>query len=121
MKKISCAKSIYIILFLVLISSCKQNYEEIEIFGITNMKEISLSCDKNKDYVSGIELIVTGFVDGDIIIEQSNKSNVTYNHKIDSGQVNENYSGDWYAKECLLRILPQNTDSIYLKIKYRFY
>lgn len=120
-KKTNKAEIIYIILFLIFFSSCVQDYREIEIANLNKMKEISLVCTEDIDYVSGIELIVTGFTDSNIIIEQTNKSNVTYTYRIDSGKVKENFSGDWYAKKCLLRIMPNNADSVYLKIKYRFY
>jgi len=119
-KKTNKVKIIYIILFLLL-SSCGQDYKVIEIANLNKMKEISLYCTEDIDYVSGIELMIAGFTDGNIIIEQTNKSNVIYTYRIDSGNINEDFSGDWYAKECFLRILPENADSVYLKIKYRFY
>ena len=121
MKKTSKTEIIYIILFLIFLSSCVQDYREIEITNLNKIKKISLVCTEDIDYVSGIELIVTGFTDSNIIIEQTNKSNVTYTYRIDSGNVKENFTGDWYAKKCFLKIIPNNVNSVYLKIKYRFY
>ncbi len=102
-------------------SSCVRNYSEIEITSLENVKEVLLMCTEDIKNINGLELKLSGFTERDFVIEQTNKANVTYVYKIDSGIIAKDYTGDWYSKECLLKLIPEKTDSLYLKIQYRFY
>jgi len=123
-KQINYKTFIYSVLsFLIVLcsSSCLEKTMSFEIKNVSKKQNILLENNKKLKFVSGIEIVVKGYLDSDATIIQSDGENDNYKYKLAKGQVEQKITGDWYSDKCLLKYDPLNAKKGKLIITYEFY
>jgi hypothetical protein len=93
----------------------------LQIDDPTKEQTLKLVCDKGK--VQAIDILILGKIDGtaDIYRSYVEKESKYYELKeLKPGVIHLKMGGDWYGSECVIRYVPENVKSGWLKIKYRF-
>jgi hypothetical protein len=87
---------------------------------VTKSQTIILSEQNKPQAVYGIEMSITGHIDGSATIQRSYADKKMYAPLPISGNVNLRLGGDWYKDRCLLIYSPSDVKSGNLKIRYAF-
>jgi outer membrane protein assembly factor BamB len=85
---------------------CELNFVGIiDEFDDLSVKNIARF--KSDSAVTGIEINIFGHIDGEgLILIGKNDSSSIYNYKLDSGEIDFEYTNDWQSKICYVSFTP---------------
>jgi hypothetical protein len=94
--------------------------QTIQVNDVTQRQIITLLQKDKLHPVYGINILITGYVDGTATIQQAYENKKMYGPYTLRGKVKLPLRGDWYGDECLIIYEPFNVKSGKLQIKYAF-
>ena len=111
-------KSIIKALLIILLTSCAQYDQDLNISNVTESQTLILK-NKNEGNVHSINIRGTGYINGNaqIILILNEKPYKTENI---SGNVNFKWDGDWYSNNATIIYTATNVTEGNLSIEYNF-
>jgi len=121
-------KKILLIIFVIIlilaaifyIRSSSFQGQTIQVKDVTQKQILTLVEKDRPQYVHGISILITGYIDGTATIQQAYENKEMYGPSTIAGKVNLRLGGDWYGDKCLITYQPLNVKSGKLQIKYDF-
>jgi hypothetical protein len=100
---------------------CKPNFVGIiDEFDDLSVKNISRF--ESDSAVTGIEIAILGHINGEGLMSiGKNDSSSIYNYKLDSGEVDFEYTNDWQSKTCYVSFTPteRSTGKIGINVLFK--
>jgi hypothetical protein len=94
--------------------------EVTRIENIAQKQTIILQESIRPKSVYGINILITGYIDGSATIQRVEGNRKIYEPSIIKGLVNLRLGGDWYDDKCLIIYEPSNVKSGKLQLRYKF-
>lgn len=119
---------IFFVIIILLVAAWYLKYyffcgDVVQVRDVTQKQLIALAEKDQSRSVYGINILITGYIDGTATIRRSYEDKRMKTPEppvVIKGKVNLRLGGDWYADKCLITYEPSNVKSGRLQIKYAF-
>lgn len=93
----------------------------VVIDDVSEKQEMDLKASRNQEHIWHLTINIIGQVDGNAELKIGYNDSTHYrSYKIEKGNVDIEYDGDWYTKNCYVIYNPVDVKSGNLKISYHF-